>query len=30
MDGLDGANFEAFLRFRVAVVQFPVVTFKFH
>ena len=29
MDGLDGANSEAFLRFRVAVVQFPLVNFKF-
>ena len=30
MDGLDSANSEAFVRFRVAVVQFPLVTFKFH
>ena len=30
MDGLDCANSEAFVRFRVAVVQLPLVTFKFH
>ena len=30
MDGLDDADSEAFLRFRVAVVQFLLVTFKFH